>query len=68
MTDPRRESPTAWLWAEIVQRLGTDEAEALRRAYLDRCASYHHARRHSPPSPAEQRRPGPKAKQERRLR
>ena len=65
---PAPDSPTAWLWAELAARLGSEEAEALRRAYLARCAAYHKQRRDVPLSPPEQRTPGPKAKQERRLR
>lgn len=64
---PPPASPTAWLWAELARRLGSDEAGALRRAYLDRCAAYHKQRRDVPLSPPEQRTPGPKAKRERRL-
>ena len=65
---PTPDSPTAWLWAELEKRLGSEEAEALRRAYLARCAAYHKQRRDVPLSPPEQRKSGPKAKQERRMR
>jgi hypothetical protein len=65
---PPPDSPTAWLWAELAARLGEGECEALRRSYNARCASYHKQRRDVPLSPPEQRTPGPKAKQERRIR
>lgn len=53
-TDPRRASPTAWLWEQIAAQLGTDAAEALRREYLARWTAYNQARRNpngDPPLP-----------------
>lgn len=43
MTPPP--SPTAWLWAELTQRLGTEAAQQLHDAYLAQCRAYYKARR-----------------------
>lgn len=65
---PPPESPSAWLWDELETRLGSDETAALRQAYRARCSAYHKQRRDVPLSPPEQRKSGPKAKREKRMR
>lgn len=51
MDDPRRKSPSAWLWEEITRRFGAKAARELHDDYIREHRAYGYARLRTPESP-----------------